>query len=322
TPSATGLTNLQVTVTDSTYPTPQNQNQNLSIRVTSSVTITTGAVLTNAKKGTAITPVTLAAKGGTPAYSWSIVGGALPSGLALDPASGIISGTPTDKGDFVFTIRVTDSVGNATGPANAPPNPDKQFFIHISDTLAVTTGAVPNGAIGLPYFTALTASGGLRNYSWAVNTGTLPAGMALDAASGTITGTPTSKITSSVTFEVTDSDAPAQKATTAALIFEISDTLSIYDRTLSDGRRNNAYIANVRAQLGTAPYSWSLKSGTLPTGTTFSQNAGVVTISGTPTTGGTFTFELEVNDNGTNNRPDLRHADRRHNHHQRKHDLH
>ncbi|MEI6208836.1 MAG: putative Ig domain-containing protein, partial [Desulfuromonadales bacterium] len=92
TPSATGLTNLQVTVTDSTWPTAQTKSQNLSIRVTSSVTITTGAVLTNAKKGTAITPVTLAAKGGTPAYSWSIVGGALPSGLALDPASGIISG--------------------------------------------------------------------------------------------------------------------------------------------------------------------------------------------------------------------------------------
>ena len=298
TPTATGLNNLQVTVTDSSYPTAQTKTQTLSARVTSSVTITTNAVITNAKKGVAITPVTLVAKGGVPGYTWAITGGALPSGMTLDPASGILSGTPTDRGDFTFTVRVTDSVGNATGPTNSPPNPDKQFYIHISDTLSVTTGAVPNGATGLPYNAVLSATGGLKNYSWAVKTGTLPAGLSLTAATGAIGGTPTANITSSVTFEVTDSDAPAQKAQ-VSLIFVVTDTLSIYEGSVPNSRINQAYTANVRAQLGTPPYTWSIPTGTLPAGVTLAQNAGAVVLSGTPTTAGTSSFTLQVSDNGT-----------------------
>lgn len=41
--------------------------------------------------------------------TWSIVGGVLPDGLALAPAAGGISGTPSRIGRFDFTVRVTDS---------------------------------------------------------------------------------------------------------------------------------------------------------------------------------------------------------------------
>src|SRR5215469_11597506 len=50
----------------------------------------------------------LAASGGTKAYSWSILSGSLPSGLTLD-ASGEISGTPTTQGTSSLTIQVQDS---------------------------------------------------------------------------------------------------------------------------------------------------------------------------------------------------------------------
>jgi hypothetical protein len=52
---------------------------------------------------------TLAATGGTTPYSWSIVSGALPSGLTLAPATGIISGTPTLAGTYSMTIQVKES---------------------------------------------------------------------------------------------------------------------------------------------------------------------------------------------------------------------
>src|ERR1035438_8607548 len=42
----------------------------------------------------------LVASGGTGAYQFAIIGGALPAGVALNPSSGIISGTPTDDGPF------------------------------------------------------------------------------------------------------------------------------------------------------------------------------------------------------------------------------
>jgi hypothetical protein len=47
---------------------------------------------------------------GDPPYTFSITAGELPLGLSLDPATGIVSGTPTTAGDFPFTISVTDSM--------------------------------------------------------------------------------------------------------------------------------------------------------------------------------------------------------------------
>jgi hypothetical protein len=51
---------------------------------------------------------TLAASGGTPAYTWAVSGGALPAGLNL-AANGQITGTPTAPAGSSFTVTVTDA---------------------------------------------------------------------------------------------------------------------------------------------------------------------------------------------------------------------
>lgn len=38
---------------------------------------------------------------------WVVIAGELPPGLALDPDTGEISGSPTTPGDYSFTIQVT-----------------------------------------------------------------------------------------------------------------------------------------------------------------------------------------------------------------------
>ena len=50
----------------------------------------------------------LAASGGAPPYTWSILNGSLPPGLSGDP-SGFISGTPSSSGSFPINIGVMDS---------------------------------------------------------------------------------------------------------------------------------------------------------------------------------------------------------------------
>jgi hypothetical protein len=72
--------------------------------------ITTTSPLARGVVGMAYS-TTLQATGGMLPYTWSLVGGALPPGLALAPATGVISGTPTLPGVYTFTARVTDVNG-------------------------------------------------------------------------------------------------------------------------------------------------------------------------------------------------------------------
>ena len=58
--------------------------------------------------------VQFAASGGTPPYAWSVVEGLVPPDLILDPAAGVLSGTPTFVGDYTFTIEVSDSATPAS----------------------------------------------------------------------------------------------------------------------------------------------------------------------------------------------------------------
>ncbi len=56
---------------------------------------------------------TLEKNGGVPAYIWSIDSGqGLPTGLTLNSASGVITGTPATTGLHTFRVRLTDSLGH------------------------------------------------------------------------------------------------------------------------------------------------------------------------------------------------------------------
>jgi aminopeptidase N len=64
---------------------------------------------------------TLVAIGGTAPYTWSVIAGALPDGVELS-TTGILSGIPTEYGEFIFTARLRDNLGVLD---------TRQFTLHI-----------------------------------------------------------------------------------------------------------------------------------------------------------------------------------------------
>jgi hypothetical protein len=73
-------------------------------------------------------------------------------------------------------------------------------------------------------------------------------------------------------------------------------SLSITTTSLPGGVLNVSYSAQLAAVGGTAPYTWSIDSGSLPPGLSLSGSTGA--ISGTPTTTGTFNFTVRGTDAG------------------------
>jgi hypothetical protein len=73
--------------------------------------------------------------------------------------------------------------------------------------LRIATTSLPDGTVGVPYSEILEATGGTEPYTWSVTSGSLPAGLALDEATGTIDGIPVSEGTYPFAVEVTDSTA-------------------------------------------------------------------------------------------------------------------
>jgi serine/threonine protein kinase, bacterial len=82
--------------------------QFLTLTVTVSPLTVTTAALPVAFAGQAYS-ATLIGQGGNPPYMWSLASGQLPKGLTLNPATGVLSGTPTASGTAGFTVRLTDS---------------------------------------------------------------------------------------------------------------------------------------------------------------------------------------------------------------------
>jgi hypothetical protein len=141
----------------------------------------------------------LAATGSTTPYFWGIVSGQLPAGLGITD-SGVITGSPTGPaGTSTFEARVTGQNGLSSS---------RSLSIRVAAPLQITTTSLPGGSVGTAYSQSVVASGGQTPLAWSVVAGSLPAGLALNASTGVISGTPTTAQTASFTAQVADSGTP------------------------------------------------------------------------------------------------------------------
>ncbi len=180
---------------------------------------------------------------------------------------------------FALVLLLAGCGGNSSNSAPPPP-------------LAITTQTLASASVAYPYIAALGATGGVLPYKWTVMSGTLPTGLTLTTA-GLLSGTPTASGTSNFTAQVADSANP-QHIANAALSINTADQLKVTTLSLQSGTAGVSYTAVANATGGFPPYSWSVASGSLPSGLTLSATSGA--ISGTPTGDGISYFTLQVSD--------------------------
>jgi hypothetical protein len=210
TPKTASTATATVTASD-TESTPKTASTTVTITVSAPpLTITTTA-LPSGMSGDDYS-ATVTATGGTGAYTWSAT--RLPAGLTIGSATGTISGELVDANDDGVaddpgTYQVTVTVKDASTSVR------EQFSLVVSPRpLVIEPGTPPAGTSGIAYSYTVFADEGTGPYKFSASG--LPAGLTIDAETGTISGTPPAVETAttySVTITVTDSGTPAQSAT-------------------------------------------------------------------------------------------------------------
>src|SRR5271170_2728901 len=164
--------------------------------------------------------------------------------------------------------------------------------------ISITTSSLPSAKQQTQYSATLTVTGGTAPYAWSMVSGSLPTGLSF-ASSGAISGMPSQTGSFSFTVKVSDSSSPALTAQEqlSITVSSATNTIQITSSTVPSGKAGVAYSGTLTATGGTSPYTWTVSSGTLPTGLTLNSASGL--IAGTPTQSGSFTFSVQVKDSSS-----------------------
>jgi hypothetical protein len=183
--------------------------------------------------------------------------GPLPTGLSVNHASGIISGTPLVSGPFSIPINVTNLYGSATQTLN---------LSLASGAPLITSALTKNGKQGQSFSYTIQATNNPATYS-AVP---LPTGLSIDPISGVISGIPLVTGTFPVTigsFNVFGSDSQTLTITLASGAPAITSSLT------ANGTEEGAFSYTIKGN--NTPTSFLATS--LPIGLTVNTNTGAVT---------------------------------------------
>jgi len=251
-------------------------------------------------QGVSITPASLpAATAGsfytqtinvTPAgsYTFSLAQGNLPSGLTLNPTTGVISGLPAVVGTVSFIVKV--SVPNSCSTTQA-----YTLTTNCPPAVTLAPASLPNGAMGTAYSQVLSASPAGGSYMFTVASGSLPAGLTLNSATGVLSGTPTANGSFTFTVTATGFGSCAGSRQYTVVIGNGGCPAITLPASLPAGSTGQFYNTPVAAS-PSGSYSYTF-TGNLPPGVTLYSSLGVLL--GYPTANGTYNFTVTAT--GANN---------------------
>ncbi|EIL87785.1 outer membrane autotransporter barrel domain-containing protein [Rhodanobacter fulvus Jip2] len=294
TPTSAGTFNFAVFVADSSpnlgglFPGPYGKVVNLSL-VVQNVPPAVGPVSATVAFNSSANPIPLDITGS--ATSVAVVTGAVHGTATASGTSITYTPTPGYAGPDSFTYTATNGAGTSS-PATVT--------LTVSPRTIIYTPVVPPRAVaGAAYSHSIAnASGGTAPYTYAVSSGALPSGLTL-ASDGAISGTSTAVGTFTFQVVATDSSSgtgPFSSAPASITLTVDAPSIALAPTFLPSGTANVAYSQTIIASKGTAPYTYTVTAGTLPTGVTLS-SGGV--LSGTPTQAGSFPITVAAADSST-----------------------
>jgi len=229
----------------------------------------------------------LVVSGGARPYQFSVAAGSLPPGITLDRSTGSLKGTPTAAGTYTFQIDVTDVDAAARG--------SQTFVLRVED-VDNAHRRNPEVKVGVTPSTTTIAAGALLQLTATV-TGTAETAINWSASSGSINsnGLFTAPATKADVTIIARSVAKPDKFAKAIIAVnpQQSQPLQITTTSVPQGQIGNVYTSGLTATGGTGPYSWSVSSGTVPTGLVVGADG---SIAGTPLVKGKFPFSIAVTD--------------------------
>ncbi len=169
---------------------------------------------------------------------------------------------------------------------------------NVSQPLQITTTSLPVGTNGLFYGQMLQASGGMPPYNWFIPNYSVPPPNLTLTSDGTLSGTPMTN--GKFYFDVVVTDALSNTVELDGLALTILNNpplppVVITNTSLPGATVGVSYNTQLDATGGQSPYTWSLALGSAnpPPGLTLSSSG---LISGTPTVGGTYYFQVQAAD--------------------------
>jgi Concanavalin A-like lectin/glucanases superfamily/Putative Ig domain len=209
---------------------------------------------------------------------YAVTGGSLPPGLGLS-TTGRLSGTPTNLGEFAFTITLVNGLGCAVS---------SNYSLSIGcPTISLSSLQRSNGLINSSFSEFINVAGGVAPITFAVTDGALPQGLSL-GTQGLLFGLASQ--TGDVEFTVTATDALGCMGSRNYQMDISCSTNPITTAVPGPAVRGASY-----AQFFTNPavQSFSITAGTVPPGLTLeSVGPGIAVLTGTPGATGAYAFTV------------------------------